>query len=368
MLKVGQPSPIIHNTTLADAPGLVELMQVGLRSEWNEAFVAWKYFDNPAGRVYGRCAELEGRTVAIYGNIPLRLKVAGKTFTAAQAVDAVVAKELRRHGLFITLSRQTSQEMDEAGVVLTYALPNSVSQAGVLGPLAWSSVGSIPRYVKLLDRDAVSKTTGRTGPSRWLSDAILRAASLASAVRTREPRDEGIRVEEVSAFDERVDHLWEKAAAEFPIAVVRDCTYLNWRYVQNPLGSYTILAAMRLDQLVGFAVLGWRDMQSRGAVAIVEFLVEPGDAQAGRALLQDITARGRQAKASQLQCWMLRHHAFYRRLLEQSGFLYWPSRFVPGLLRYTTPFVIRERPYNALPCNPQVLGNWYVTMGDHDYY
>jgi GNAT superfamily N-acetyltransferase len=356
-----------RDTASRDTETLVRFAREILDARWTPEFVRYKYFQNPAGPFYGRCAEFDGRAMGFYGNTPVRLKLGNQIVIAAQAVDALVAPEVRRSGLFATLAEQTYEQMDQAGVALTYAFPNPISHRGFLERLAWTDVGEVPQYVKVLDSGALSRLGGRKGPKAWIYRAMLAAVGVVTPRQASDGKP-GVQVREVDAFDARFDRLWQQVAETFPIAVVRDAGYLTWRYVQNPLQRYTILAGERGEDLAGCAVLAQRDTQEGGAAALTELLVTPGDEQTGLALLNQAAARARDWGCVQLRCWMLPHHRFYIHLLKRCGFLFWPKRYLPGLLRYTTPFIIRPRPGGQLALDPARLENWFITMGDHDDY
>lgn len=354
-----------QNTEPQDIAALIQLTQRFLGASWNEAFVTWKYVQNPSGHVYSRCAKLDGQAVGFYGNIPLRLKMGDKIVTGSQAVDGVVVPEVRRQGLFVKLAQQTYQQMDQAGVALTYAFPNSTSQSAFLNRLAWAVVGEIPRYVWLLDVGALSKVSGRKGPKAWSYRLALETIRLTTPRYVPNLKSD-VRVREAKLFDTRFGLLWQRVAGAFPIAVIRDEGYLMWRYVHNPLGRYMILTAERGEDLVGYSVLSLRD--ANGVAALTELIVSAGDEQAGLILLDEVAVVAQRLGCTQIQCWMLPHHTFYINLLKQSGFVFYPSGYMPGLLRYTTPFIIRLRPAITLSLDPMNLQNWFITMGDHDYY
>ena len=356
-----------EDTTLSDAPDLIVFAKSTLACNWNEAFVKWKYFCNPTGPFYGRCARLDGRAVGFYGNTPVRLKIGNRTVIAAQAVDGMIAPEQRRQGLFVALAQQTYRQMDEAGIALAYAFPNPVSKSAFLKRLAWTEVGDIPRFVKLLDVDAIVRESARKGLTRDLLKLLLRTAqSWALRGGPAKPNSQ-IRIHEFVEFDERFDDLWHLAATKSRLAIVRDRVYLNWRYVQNPSGQYSLLAAFRGDDLVGYTVLSKRDL-GRGILAIAEWLVAPNDEMAAVELLRASEVRARALNADQLQCWMLPHQEFYSRLLKRNGFIHTQAKYAPGIFSYSTPFNIRVAPDSELSPDPRQLGNWYLTMGDHDYY
>jgi len=362
-----QPPLTLRDTAPLDASSLVRFAQMAFGAGWTEAFVNWKYFQNPAGRIYGQCAELAGSPVAYYGNIPVRLKVGDRVVIAAQAVDAMVAPEARRRGLFVTLARETYRQMDDAGVALTYAFPNPVSLVAFVERLGWMQVGGVPRYVRVLDARGAARAAGRAGPAGWLYALWLGALSRPGIRREPAPAS-GLSVRLVETLDERFDGLWAEASRSFPIAVVRDSAYLRWRYLEHPASPYLVLAAERGSRLAGLAVLSTRDVGSAGIIALTELLVAPGDREAGLALVAECVQRARQAGGAQLQCWLLPHPAFYRDMLEQSGLIFRAVRYAPGLVRYTTPHIIRMHPAHSVSPDPTLAENWYLSAGDYDYY
>ncbi len=359
-------------TQPADAPEIVRCARDVLEAEWTPAFVGWKYFDNPAGRVYGRRAELDGCPAGFYGNIPLHIKVGDRVVRGAQAVDAMVAPEARRHGVFVRLAQETFRDMDAAGVELDYVFPSPAARAGFVERLGWTTVGAVPRYTLVLSPSALTPAGKRAGFPRqqyvWLfAAALIRLSRLRSdPARAGQPGAPIVR--EVAGFDARFDRLWDEAAADFPIAVVRDAAYLNWRYAMHPTLRYHILAAEQNGRVMGFAVLSPRDFERSRALALAELLSAPGALDAGMALLAAAAVHARRLGAAQVHCWMLPRYALYRRLLTENGFVHWPWPYVPGALRYSVPFLVRPRPRSTLAADPAALATWYLAMGDHDYY
>ncbi|MFO8155034.1 MAG: GNAT family N-acetyltransferase [Thiohalospira sp.] len=349
-----------------DAIALVRLAETAASASWTEAFVLWKYFQNPAGPIYGCCAEAESQLAGFYGNSPVRIKLDDHVVTGAQALDAMVLPEARRRGVFVRMARRTYRSIDADGLRPLYGIPNPISRAGLVKRLGWTYPGEIPVWVKIVSPGAVGARSGLEGPKAWLYRTILHTVHLTRPPQS--PREEGIRVRELSAFDHRFDQLWDNVSPGFDVAVVRDGPYLTWRYVQNPLQRSLILAAERGEELLGYVVLSFRDADEKGVLAIADLLLRPSEMSAGVALLHEATRRALHANCGQLQCWMLPQHSFYTRLLGQSGFVYSRSRLLPGIFRQTASFITRLPEGATMAPDPTDLGNWFLTMGDQDYY
>jgi len=61
----------------------------------------------------------------------------------------------------------------------------------------------------------------------------------------------------LTRFDSRFDRFWQRIRDDYPIMLVRDATYLNWRYVDAPGVTYERLALEETTsgEIEGFAVL-----------------------------------------------------------------------------------------------------------------
>jgi GNAT superfamily N-acetyltransferase len=363
-LKPPKDTLRFRDTNIADTANLNALAQLTLNTELDDAFIRWKYFHNPAGINYGRCAVSNGIPAGFFGNIPINLHFGKEVIKCAQAVDAMVAPQFRRQGLFTELGRQTYQKLDQDGFALTYTFPNPISEAGVLKHLDWTAVGRVPRYINILDLDAFLER----GAHQGLKAAAYRLLLGGTKPSYRRTGSSNVRISRVNAFDKRVDRLWEQIAPDLRIAVKRDYTYLKWRYIENPLPQYQILIAEQGSELSGYIVLSSRDLIIRKAVAVAEFMVLPGDQAAGLALLEEATILVKEMGCATLECWMLPQHSFYTSLLKGSGFIYSNKGYMPGLVKYTTPFIIRPHPRLQLSPDPGDIENWFLTMGDHDYY
>jgi hypothetical protein len=64
-----------------------------------------------------------------------------------------------------------------------------------------------------------------------------------------------LKIYPAEALDERVNLLWREAASRYDFIVVRDATYLKWRYLDPRAGDYTILLAEEGQSLQGYIVL-----------------------------------------------------------------------------------------------------------------
>lgn len=98
-----------------------------------------------------------------------------------------------------------------------------------------------------------------------------RVEEATACVITPLPPSLGLSVRAVPLDAPGADALWRRLHGEFPLALVRDGAYLNWRYRDHPRHEYTRLDLRRWGRLVGWAIL--RPLGEE--TAIIDILCRP---------------------------------------------------------------------------------------------
>ncbi len=160
----------------------------------------------------------------------------------------------------------------------------------------------------------------------------------------------------VAAFDARSDTLWQQACADYPVMVVRDQRYLNWRFVERPDADYTILVATAGSELVGYVVLRVADQPTGRFGYLVDFLADRRSPALLPLLVDASLAHCQQEGVAAVSC-----HAVgsVNRTIRSCGF--YPFRWGAPTYLYTRVEVSDP----ALDVFHD-LSNWFVTMGDGD--
>jgi hypothetical protein len=159
----------------------------------------------------------------------------------------------------------------------------------------------------------------------------------------------------IQRFDAKFTELWRKLAPKFDLAVNRETPYLNWKYVALPHVRYSLAAFHRDEELIGYAV--YRNKQEpRGRVTLlVDFLVDPDDAEGFGALLGWVESQARAAGSDKMRCFAT--HAGFRRRMRRAGFYN---------VKSTVEFVVKV---NSLPLPEDFYrdtSRWHITLGDSD--
>ena len=199
----------------------------------------------------------------------------------------MTAPEFRRQGILLHLGEEANRHWRASGYAVVVGLPNEQwgSRTRMLGwqtlfPLEWlrfplhlgrvaSRPGKVPRLLQ--------------GPAYLAGEAGARLL-----VRPRVgslARQTGLSVEEATAAGEEFDRLWAALEGAYASCVVRDASYVQWRFLDALPVPYKVLLARREGEPVGY--IAYRAWAPRGGhnAYIADLFTAPEDREATKALL-----------------------------------------------------------------------------------
>lgn len=149
-------------------------------------------------------------------------------------------------GPAIMLQKSVISSVNEDDFDFAYGYPNK--KADVIQRRAgWKSLGTTTRFVKIIRSSDLLRRKGvpeylvaLVGP---IFDSMLRLMSL----ETWCPRMDGLACQELYEVDERFDHFWEHNKSDFAFAGERTAEYLRWRFLEDPVFTNKIYAALTPD-------------------------------------------------------------------------------------------------------------------------
>jgi len=325
----------------------------------------WQCQRSPAGAAIGALArEAEtGRLIAEVVTIPIRVRLSGRVRFASLSLDPLIDPAYERSGVLAGLLDDVFALSAEERAVLTYGIPSQASYWPVMEKTGFKNIGAVPLLLRPLNPERLATKTGHGHPP-------AKAASIARRVwRTAAPvgRPEalpGLEIAQVDYFDGSFAVFWEKAQHRFPVMVVRDPTYLNWRYVDVPRREYTAFAARSEGEIRGFTVLRAAPLGQFSAGLIAELVVEASaEGRAAGRLLIDRAYSHFQGQDLDLLASLALRHTDEFRLLRSMGFWVCPKFLEPRPFRLFVRFHAEEGAQSRLAYD---LENWFLTMGDYD--
>lgn len=234
----------------------------------------WQFLDTPAAKIVPMqswVAERDGTIVGFLGAFPTRIKVLDQEFVIYHDCDLLVAPHARQQGVAKRLVQAYSESASPLLSCMGYAPLNGRirQQLGyhpahltpqVLRPLKMTGIarylltnGQIPRVI-------------RYPPISWIISASAVGLGTAVSLLNRillPPPTPAIRVEPALFANNEFDHLWKTLRQQFPVAVVRDQAFVQWRFIDDPVFTNTVLVARKCDgTLSGY--LATRVFQAKG--------------------------------------------------------------------------------------------------------
>ena len=327
------------------------------KDQWMK-YWSWKYKHNPAGSPIIWFAEVNNKLVGQYPIIPVKMKVGNEVIMGSQMVELMTHPDYQRQGIFLTLAKQALSDAGNKGIDITYGFPNKPAYPGHLKS-GYFNVGALSALIKPLNLENIL--------SKYITNRFLLricAVSLNFIIkglyRTKNPPEvNGLTITRISAFDERINVLWETVSNDYEISIVRDKEYLNWRYIDMPGVDYAIYLAEKEGQILGYTVLKCEKQQGLIFGRIFDLVVPLGQESIAHSLILKAIDFFKEEKADLVLHRMIGDEA-YCKTLRKSGFIY--SRFVSRRARFI-----------ARPTTPKISEiflrdprHWFVQAGDSD--
>jgi hypothetical protein len=347
---------------MTDAPWHVRPYRPGdertLVSLWTEAFgkpmseAHWRW------KAKGRSAAVENVGIAVaaddrpifqFVGIPCPAIVLGTPRTVMIGADVVTDPAFRRRGVFPTTARRLFDSWRDAGVALVLGLANDRwrAQADALG---YERFFPMRRLVRILRPERLlARRAHVPGLAR------LRGVGALWNLAWDRATPPEITVRPLATASPEIDSVWQRANPHVQTSLVRDRTWVAWRYCDCPYRTYHLMLAERTEGPVGYAVHSVVRANGTATVLVPEIFA-PGDRAALRALVRAVVERGADEDADTVVAHAIPGTALHREL-RRAGFLDtrsgWPVEVIQ--LDPTLPRAALRDP-----------SGWWLVAGDFD--
>lgn len=304
----------------------------------------WQYWDNPFGPARSWVAEAEGRVVAHYAGICLPGVLDGRPATLAMGVDAATHPGWRGLGLFEQLARSVYLDCGQAGMPVTYCLPNPNSLRG-FQKAGGRDLGRARVLVAAIDAGWLA---ARTRVPRPLAVAAARAV-----FRLPPAGAGGV----VDSPPDGLAALWDTVASRWPFGVARSADWWRWRYSDRPYRPYVFSESRRAGRLVGAAAAMVRDDLGGPFLCLLELVAE--DRRSARAVVGALVAQAEVLGTVAVAATAL-PGTWHHRMARASGLRTLPRRFEPQPMHVGLAANAGTMPSGA-------LDSWSLCWGDLDH-
>jgi GNAT superfamily N-acetyltransferase len=329
------------------------------------AYHDWQCQRSPAGvgiATLARGVETGGLLGQVV-TIPMHVRLSGKVRTAGLSLNPVVDPGYQDHDILSGLLRDACALSAEEGIAFSYGLPDQLSYSTFVNKAGFRDIGPVPLLIRPLNPERLALKTTRSAVLGKTASIARKIWRTPAAVPSQEGLP-GLEIAEVGSFDDYFAVFWDRVQHRFPVMVVRDPAYLNWRFVGVPTREYTTLAAMSGGKIRGFVVLRAAPLGQFSAGLIVDLVVEASaeGRVAGRILIDRAYSYSKDRDLDLVATLALRHTDEYR-LLRSKGFWACPKFLQPQPFRLVVRCYDEEASPSRLAYD---LRNWFVTMGDYD--
>lgn len=280
-----------------DPRELVRIKEAAFGIPENVALWNWKYLESPfRGEIRVFVTEQDRGMVASTTRIPFDLRMGGRIVRAYFSVDSVVHPDFRRRGIMKELYLHT---------------------AGIM-PVLYSKGTNQGMYDLLLEI-GYRVVTPNTYLVNYLAPVQLFLKRYKFAASTSDPvmpATGGIgEFSRVERFGPEFDEFWNRVADAYSGIVVKDSTYMNWRYVDIPHREYRIFYKKREDTILSVIVL----RAGGSSCSIVDMIWDPAaDAEPDRTV-RVWTRELKRLGFWKASCWAT--HRSLREALRKNGFV-----------------------------------------------
>jgi GNAT superfamily N-acetyltransferase len=296
--------------------------------------------------------------------MPLRVLLKNEIITGSQSLYALVHPDYRRQGILSGMVPICHERLVQQGVQFSYGFPNPNSYYPYVKHFGWVDIGDAHLFLHPVNmKHLIAHRYGR-GVFQWLlatigqvaKQFIFRPKSLGKAANQ-------LSISEVGTLDPLIDDFWQRVKGKYPVMLVRDTTFLDWRYKQVPDRSYAIMAAKYRGNIVAYIVI--RDVIIEGISCgmVVDFLVEPtSEGRLGGRILLEKALQNFKIKDLDLAGCLMLPGAEETKILINQGFVKCPAWLLPRPFPILI-YVEKDAPNRKLLLN---INAWFLTMGDYD--
>jgi hypothetical protein len=318
---------LIRSYSARDEQGVLSLWQAAFHKEMPPDLWRWKYMNNPYTQKLLVCSGRDESIVALFGGIPHRANREGRSVEILHATDIMSHPDYRGTGLFVRTCNAFMEFFGKSGGVdFLYGLPG--------------------RY----HFDLGEKYLGYREVKGCLSFLNARTADLAYL-----KKELGGRLTRIRELGPSMDRLWAGCLGDYPLSVVRDASFLQWRFGVHPLNDYEIWG---YQSWLKRGIQAYAVLHTEGDTAQLVDVLAPSSSKLIRDFLGRIGLNLAKRGIETLKTWLPATH-FVTAAAISSGF---------ELAREPLGVILTVRLFDHSPSLGWLADNMFFTMADGDLF
>ncbi len=329
----------------------------GRRTDWVEPRWRWMFLESakrlnidPMIWLYRDSDSI----VSHCGAIPVKIKIGERECSTSWFAESMTLESHRSKGVGGMILMQSKED-----VPFNLSLGQEEFMRNMQIKLGWTLIGPLGVYFYPLRPQNILQGKLPKGPVSWGASAALSLTTEMKRVIGRPSHKWKPEICSINRFDGEHDELWKSVSKELTCTVVRDASFLNWKYVDQPGQNFKKLEIRKEGEVLALAIISIEepsDAYPYRRAFLVDLIVKPSDSEAVWAVLDAVRAHSIHEEADAIICYL--SCPALKNQLVSFGFR---SREATRFLIASTEGV-EESEVELLSS----MDNWYLTMGDSD--
>jgi GNAT superfamily N-acetyltransferase len=344
---------------MADVRSMAEFRSLfpsnGFRSALNE-YYDWKILKNPFKQGLVMLERDQRGMVIGSGTLtPKNALIGGKEMIIGEKGDAFTHPDYRRQGISSKIFSSLRDTAISQGMDVIFAIPNSQSL-----PMSTNKLGDLPcpflnwklLTKRLLRFPGLAKHMVRQIVQKKFGSADMKMLRRSFSRRNRIKSYESFDLAIVDSISKEIDGIW--GSPRYVFFNIRDRTYLNWRYFQNP-DEYKVIVAENGSKYLGYVVT--KNSKDGKIGMICDFITIDDRLDVFHALIEKAEKILKKTGVQMIQLRCVDNSPYYNALVDQ------------GYYDHDTASRQHIILFGGTDCGKMLLetdGKWHFTLSDTD--
>ena len=314
----------------------------------------WIYQNNPDGKAIPWIIWEEKNKIPVgfTAVFPRRMLVNGEEEICWNCGDFSIEPKYRSLGIALQLRKEAKKEVENGRVSFLYAHPNDRMKIVHL-KAGHQQLGYMHRYsLPLRMNDYFQTKLNSELLAKAIAVPVNQVLNMNLLFHRKKVRLESV-LFEIPEFNDQHEKLFWEFAKSYSVIGVRDKTYLNWKYLENPNFQYMLMNFFSGKKLIGYIVFSKNDF----VIRIVDYIVFPEELMKNVLLSFLRKVRRVFSKVTSVSVVTFETNPIVK-ILKQLNFQY-RTDATSTVITYTKP----ESMLNQIIYSKD---NWYLNVGDRD--
>jgi hypothetical protein len=227
----------------------------------------WQYRRLPSGEAHVFVIK-DGNDIVGYYHAPVyRCRIDGRLEKVAMVQDVATINAVRGRGVFRRLASYAVSELTKLDIAFIYTFPNAKSIRTFLKYTGYEKVLSYDAYVLPVRSKVILDSRARIPGFNAVAGAMLDAWTRSRCRKM----DECGRIAVEEQINPEVTKLFNSFSQSFPCGLVRDESYLRWRFVDKPESTHFCFSYLVGDRVKAAAIFKVDSMFGVPALVLLDF-------------------------------------------------------------------------------------------------